>query len=318
MIRRQLLTHLSLAVGYAPSAGAFLFASGVTPPASARPPRSAFSPDVQRQLQLPENKIDTGVAALTFGKEVYPHIDVQAYSRKIDDMVSEARFWLLRYARQNDPESIIRALNTYYHKSYGVRYDKSPDGRNKRENYFMHHILDTGEGQCLTIPMLYMAVAQRLGQPVFAVSAPEHYFLRFADPRLKEQNIELTGEAGYSSDEEYAFNLNVSPKAIQSGAYLRTLNRRQFLGVLLMQNAIAFAERGDVDRAIRYLEKAAEIDPKDVYFTKNLQVMWMRKSKAATTHELVSEYREKAFRYFLKAEEMGWTRDPDANTRRKQ
>jgi tetratricopeptide (TPR) repeat protein len=146
---------------------------------------------------------------------------------------------------------------------------------------------------------------------------PDHSFLRFVDPRLKEQNIELSGGAGYSPDEEYAFNLNVSQKAIRSGAYLRTLSRRHYLGVLLMQNALAFVEQGDVDRAIRYLEKADEVDPKNVYFTRNLAAMWIEKVRQQSSVEVAEKYRRIAYSYRAKADEMGWTRDPDANTRRK-
>ena len=148
--------------------------------------------------------------------------------------------------------------------------------------------------------------------------APEHSFARFVDPSLKEQNIELSSGAGYSSDEDYAFKLNTSQKAIKSGAYLRTLTNRQYLGVLLQQNAIVFSQRGDLDRAITYFEKAYEIDPKNVYFPKNLQTMWRRKAEKAASAELAQQYREKSYRYYLKSEELGWVADPDANTREKK
>lgn len=280
-------------------------------------PRTPFSREVRDILDLTEARIDTGRVALTFGKEVYPHIDVEAYSRRIDVMVGDARSVLQRCARQGDPESIIRALNTYYYKLYGIRYDNSADSRTKRQNFFLHNTLDTRQGNCLSIPMLYMAVAQRLGYPVYAVTAPDHSFVRFVDPRLKEQNIELSASAGYSPDEDYAFNLNISQKAIRNGAYLRTLSRRHYLGVLLLQNALAFEEQGDLDRAIRYLEKAEEVDAKNVYFPRNLAAMWIHKAKRQKSPEAVERFRKIAYEYRAKAEDMGWTRDPDANTRKK-
>lgn len=72
---------------------------------------------------MPEDKIDVGRAALTFAKEIYPAIDIETYSRKIDAMATEARRFVQRYAPRDDPESIIRALNTYYYKVWRVRYD---------------------------------------------------------------------------------------------------------------------------------------------------------------------------------------------------
>ena len=290
---------------------------GILSPVAQAVPRTPFSREVSDILDLTEAQIDTGRVALAFGKEIYPHIDVDAYSRSIDVMVGDARAVLKRYSRQVDPESIIRALNTYYYKFYGIRYDNSPGARTKRQNFFLHNTLDTRQGNCLSIPMLYMAVAQRLGYPVYAVTAPDHSFVRFVDPRLKEQNIELSASAGYSPDEDYAFNLNISQKAIKNGAYLRTLSKRHYLGVLLLQNALAFDEQGDLDRAIRYLEKAEEIDPKNVYFPRNLAAMWIHKAKQQKVPEAVEKFRKIAYEYLAKAQDMGWTRDPDANTRKK-
>ena len=139
--------------------------------ASAKPLVSPFSLDVRALLELPEDKIDVGRAALTFGKEIYPAIDIGAYSRQIDAMAADAGHFILRYAPRGDPESIIRALNTYYYKSWRVRYDNSSEGRRRQENNFLHHTLDTRQGMCITIPMLYMAFAQRLGYPVYGVEA---------------------------------------------------------------------------------------------------------------------------------------------------
>lgn len=283
--------------------------------AQAKPLIPPFSPAVRAVLELPEKCIDTGRAALVFGTEIYPAIDVEAYSRKIDALAMEAGGLVRRYAANGEPDAVIRALNTWYYKVWGVRYDD--EGKARQENYFLHNILDSRRGNCISMPMLYMAIAQRLGYPVYGVLAPEHSFLRFVDPRLKEQNIELTAHAGYEPDEGYAFRLNISSKAIKSGAYLRTLTRRQYLGVLILQNAIVLSNRGELDRSIRYFEFAADRDPQEVYYIKNLQTLWSRKSKAAATPEWTQKYREISYRYFLRAEEMGWTRDPDANTRKK-
>lgn len=277
---------------------------------------NTFSPDIQQILELPEDKIDTGIAALTFAKEIYPSTDVAAYSARIDGLADEVRAFIARYGKY-DPDSVIRAMNTYYYRTWGVHYDKSPNARGKQENFFITGILDSKIGQCYTVPMLYMAIAQRLGYPVYAVTAPEHNFLRFVDPTLKEQNIELSGTAGYSSDADYAYRLNISPEAIKNGAYLRTLTRRQYLGVLLQQNAIVFSTRGDVDRAILYFSKAYELDPQNVYFAKNLSSLWYRKAEQARSKAQREKYRENANRYHALAERLGWTSDPDANTRGK-
>lgn len=276
-----------------------------------------FPADIQRILALPEAKIESGIAALTFAKEIYPEVDVASYSAKIDNLASQAGQFVHRYGKY-DPDSVIRALNSWYYRAYGVQYDKSPNAREKQENFFLNGIIDNKRGQCVTLPMLYMVVAQRLGYPVYPVTAPEHTFLRYVDPALKEQNIDLSSGAGYSSDAEYAYNLNISPQGIKSGAYLRTLTKRQYLGVLLQQNAMVFSRRGNIDRAILYFEKAHELDPKNVYFAKNLSNLWHHKVQTASSNELAEKYRVISARYEAESRQLGWTSDPDANTRKRK
>lgn len=158
-----------------------------------------FVNDVDKLLALPEGKIDVEIAALTLAKEVYPNLDVKAYSAKIDKMVEEARI----IARgRTDPDYRIRALNTYLYKSLGLQYDLSDPYVEKPENRYLNGILDSKKGSCVTMPLLYLAIAQRLGYPVYPVNVPYHLFLRYSDPTLEQKNIEATGGGGYVPDDE--------------------------------------------------------------------------------------------------------------------
>lgn len=112
------------------------------------------------------------------------------------------------------------------------------------------------------MPTFYMAVGQRLGYPIYPVSAPQHCFLRYVDPKFKQQNIEATEGGGYSPDDHYKKDFEVSAKALKSGAYLRTLSHREFLGYLISQNGIDWLGKGDPDRATYYLAAARRMCPK--------------------------------------------------------
>jgi len=179
---------------------------------------------------MPEDSIDIGMAALTIAKVVYPDLDIKAYSAKIDEMVEKVR--ILTHG-STDPDYRVRVLNTYLYKMQGFKYDPSEidvetEKSKNLEDQFLNGILDTKMGNCVTMPMLYIAVAQRLGYPVYAVVAPDHYFVRYIDPHLKRQNIEATA-GGYVSDGEYIYTLHVSKKGLESGAYMRTLTYREYV-----------------------------------------------------------------------------------------
>jgi len=72
------------------------------------PPVLANSSKIAELLELPEDRIDIGIAALTFAKEVFPNIDIEAYSKKLDLLAAKVR--RLTKGRQ-DPDGRIRALN---------------------------------------------------------------------------------------------------------------------------------------------------------------------------------------------------------------
>jgi regulator of sirC expression with transglutaminase-like and TPR domain len=259
---------------------------------------------IEKLAALPEDKIDIGTAALVLAKEVYPDIDVEAYSAKIDKMATGAR--ILTKGR-TDPDYRIRALNTYLYKVEGMKYDLTDPLATKPENRYLNGILDTKNGSCVTLPLLYLAVAQRLGYPMYPVVTPQHIFLRYVDPRLRMQNIEATGGGGYSSNEKYKSDFQISDKAIENGVYLKTMTYREFLGELIAQNGIFWGQRGDVIKATSYLEVAVKLNPKGAEIYDNLGKGYTYLSRR--TRGLTAEtYMIKAEAAFRKAEELGIVR----------
>ena len=265
----------------------------------------AFPSAIQKQLKLPEDKIDIGLAALTFAKEFYPNLDIAAYSQRIDLIADKAR----QLAQgTEDPETRIRILNTVIHQMEGYHYDHSPFARSRQDYYFLNGILDTKQGTCYTIPLLYIAVAQRLGYPLYPVVAPDHMFVRYVDPSFTEQNIETTSGGKYFPDQYYVEAFAVSNRGLKSGSYLRTLTYRQFLGHMLAANAVFHGRNGKSLKAIVYLEKAAQLNPQFADHYDNLRIVYTAMSEV--NPHLAITYREKAERYARKAQELGFV-DPD-------
>jgi regulator of sirC expression with transglutaminase-like and TPR domain len=271
----------------------------------------AFPSAIQQQLNLPEDQIDIGLAALTFAKEFYPNLDIAAYSRRIDLIADKAR----QLAQgTEDPETRIRILNTVIHQIEGFHYDRSPFARSRQDYYFLNGILDTKQGICYSLPLLYMAVAQRLGYPLYPVLAPDHIFVRYVDPNFTEQNIETTSGGKYFPDQYYIEAFAVSQRGLKSGSYMRTLTYRQFLGHMLAANAVFHGRNAATSKTIAYLEKAAQLDSQFADNYDNLRIVYTAMSEV--NPHLATTYREKAERYARNAQELGFV-DP-ANVKRAQ
>lgn len=258
--------------------------------------------DIDQILSLPEDKIDVGIAALTFAKEIYPDLDIQAYSRKIDYLADETRQLA---GGTTDPERRIRVLNTVIYRIEGFHYDRDPFSRSKQEYYFLNGILDTKQGICYSMPLLYIAVAQRLGWPIYPVIIPDHVFARYVDPTFDRQNIETTSGGKYSPDESYVADFFISAKGIKNGNYLKTLSYREFLSEMLVANAMVFGERGEGNRGIAYLEKALELNPRLPDLQQSLGEAYTAKSEIYKGTEAV-RFREIAKRHLEKAKALGF------------
>lgn len=130
----------------------------------------------------------------------------------------------------------------------GIAYTREIDMSNHAD-LFVPGLIDTKRGTCSNMPVLYMAVAHRLGWPLKAVVAADHMWCRW-DDGTKQFNLEATsttstgGEGAFSTppDESYMTDLRVSPKAVEVGSDMTTLTARQTLGVYLQQRSAYFRE----------------------------------------------------------------------------
>ncbi len=268
-----------------------------------------FEKEIDRIFATPDNRIDMGIAALTVAKDIYPDLDIKAYSDEIDMIVNGAR---IITQGSTDPDHRVRALNTYLYKYVGIQFDITDPYTEKNENRYLNGIMDTKKGSCVTMPLLYLVVAQRLGYPVYAVSVPWHFFVRYDDPKLIQQNIEATGGGGYVPDDEYKEVLQISERSIKSGAYLRTKTNREYIADLVAHNAIYWSNKGDIKRAIRYLEKCVKVHPQSADIFETLGRTYLIYSRQLKGKK-AKEYRLFAEIYFARADDLGVTKTSNRN-----
>lgn len=215
---------------------------------------------IDQLSSLEENQIDIGRVCLWFAKEAYPDLDVEKYSKKLDQMVKEIQRLT---GNSIDPDQRIRALNTYLYKRQGFHYDRDDPYARKLKNRYINGLLDTKSGSCVTMPLLYLALAQRLGYPVYSVSAPQHLFLRYVDPNLEMQNIEATSGGGYSSDADYIVAMEIPNRGIDTGAYLQTMTYKEVLAELFAENTTYWIRNHDYPKAVHYLEQSLRLNPRN-------------------------------------------------------
>ncbi|MBD3341158.1 MAG: hypothetical protein GF353_18780 [Candidatus Lokiarchaeota archaeon] len=216
---------------------------------------------IEQILKLPESKIDLGTACLILAKDGYPELNFEQYDLMLNLMAKSIK----DLARESDnPLVRIGAINTIlylpgtWNDSITFKYDFDDIVVTKKENLFLNGYLDTKTGSCITMPMLYLVLADKLNWPIRAVRAPEHFFLRYVADNFKESNIETTSGGKYVPDERYIQDFSISKEGIENGIYMRTLSKKEYLASVLISNIRLFPE--DHQKVMEYLSLALSVD----------------------------------------------------------
>ena len=217
-------------------------------------------------LKLPEKEIDIGFASLILAKEFYPDLNVQFFLQTFDYLADRYNYYFGKYT---SPDDRIGALNTYLYKtgfwndSITFTYDDDDLHVTKLDNKFINGYIANKKGSCITMPMLYVILGERLNFPVYPVRSAKHFFVRYipekTDKKFK-QNIETTNGGGFISDKQYKEDVLIPDKAIKNGVYLRTLSKKEYIASLLMINANEYIKQKNLEKAKHYFQLAIKYD----------------------------------------------------------
>lgn len=205
-------------------------------------------------------------------------VEPSGVEKKIDGLA--ARF-LPVPADRSDPRSTVSALNRFLFVEEGFEYD--PDAGNP-ENYLAGRVLSRKRGNCLGLTMLYLAIAERLDIPLRGAYVPRHSFIRYEGEGIRI-NIETAENGAERTDERYAQDFGLA----KGRPYLRTLGKKEFLGVYLKSLGAAYSRNGGMEeRAVRIYRAAAAFYPDlpDIHY--NMGVSYQ---KMGRLEEAVAEYR---------------------------
>lgn len=95
-----------------------------------------------------------------------------------------------------------------------------PESKNDYTSHFVSTLLFTNKGQCASMPLLYLILAERLGIEAFLSFAPLHSFVRVKGNR-NWYNLELT--CACICTDAFYIKENIKSEQIYSGLYLSEL-----------------------------------------------------------------------------------------------
>ncbi|TXJ24894.1 MAG: hypothetical protein E6Q24_15210 [Chitinophagaceae bacterium] len=137
-------------------------------------------------------------------------------------------------------------------------------GEKDYRQMFVTKMLITGKGQCHSMPLTYLMIAEQLGAKAWLSLAPEHSFIRFLDTKGNLLNFETTS-GGLVSTNWLHQSGYINAAALKNRVYLDTLSQKdlyaQCLGDLL-QGYLKKFDYDDFAEAMR--QRMLQLNPQNL------------------------------------------------------
>ena len=208
-------------------------------------------------VDRPDEEIDLGLAALLIGSDAYPDLRVEAYLSQLDALAGP-----LRDRMPLDlplPDAVARLNGHLFgEEAFRGNADEYYDPRNS----YLHEVLDRRLGIPITLSVVYMEVARRLGLEVVGVGLPGHFIVeacRGGDTVLLDPFA--GGETLTLEDCERLVAEVYGGRAPFPEDALEPATTRAILTRILNNLKMNYLRAGDVDRAWPVVEKMVYLNP---------------------------------------------------------
>jgi tetratricopeptide (TPR) repeat protein len=226
----------------------------------------------EQLLALPPHEVDIGRGLLI--EQFQGNIEeIRQYEASLDLMALQI---LARIPQSASPEDQIREINRFIFQEMRFRFPPHSLYAKEIDLYtFLPSVMDSREGVCLGVSILYLCLAQRLGLPLEIITPPGHIYVRYRNG-AKVINIETTARGIDLPSDTY---LGIDTRRLPQR------NIKEVIGLAFFnQAAVAWGQR-DYPKAVELYEKAqlyVNDDPLLNFFL-GLNYLFIGKKKEGTT-----------------------------------
>jgi len=278
---------------------------------------------VRNALSAPDIELSYERSKLAFDRVIAPDSDEATTTAEIDQLADAAR----RIAAGGNDIAKLQAVRQVIYDAGAwngnnpFTYDHDDPYGMVIRNKLLATYLETRRGNCVSMPILHLIVAERLGLNVSLSTAPLHVLLRYTNPTNgRSIAIEPTSGGHPAREEWYREKMAITDWQVESGIYLGTLTKRESIAVMASTVVEWLMEEGRYQDAIEVADVILEHYPKDVHALVarasahgrllETEFMAIYPTPAAIPASLQPRYRQLAAANaegFAKAESWGWT-----------
>lgn len=277
---------------------------------------------VRNLLTRPDSQLDYGEAIIAIDRMVDPASQSNSTTAMIDRLVDAAR--QMAGPKPTDSYKLSAVRKAIYDAgawnfNRAFEYDHADPYGKVLTNRLLSTYIRTRKGNCVSMPILFLVVADRIGLNVHLAAAPLHLFVRYTDPSGVEHSLETTSGGHEARTEWYRQNLPMSDRAIANGIYMRTLTKRESIAEMASVVLDRLLEQHRYQEAIEVADAILAVNPRDAYamvkkgsaYAGLLQAEFIAKypnpalipTLQRGRYVMLSQQNQKAF---TNAEDLGW------------
>jgi regulator of sirC expression with transglutaminase-like and TPR domain len=197
--------------------------------------------------------------ALLIARLDNPELDIDGYVQEVDRHAKRVKGGVAADATEDD---LFSALNRYLFEEQGFHGSRTDSGN--RSNSYVNEVLDDREGLPITLTVVYLEIASRLGLNMVGVGMPGHFLARH-EPKLGTvQLIDVfdRGRRIMPADAKAKFeDISESP---WRESYLEAIPHTATLIRILRNLFVTANEARELDRMLRYTEAILVLTPDSV------------------------------------------------------
>ncbi len=240
--------------------------------------------------RLEETALPLDRASLTIALEEYPDLDIQAYLRKLDTLAARTSVLI---GEDRGAINVIESINEVLFVQEGLR-GNTEDYYDPRNSY-LNEVLDRKLGIPISLSVIYMEIARRIGFPIQGIGFPAHFLVKHV---AKDRDIIIDafnmGRILTRNDCQELLDKIHKGSVEMHPSLLQPVDKRMILTRLLYNLKGVYTQKDQYFKALSAIDKILMLNPNTPSELRDRGLLYMHTSLFAKALADLESYLDRA------------------------